>query len=90
MVTAEKKVWYTNVQQQPVTRKKCIVDWLKNSLKNDHYDHAKSLKFVFNFMLTVLPFQVMYGKWKQEKNVIPALTWEVNITKRVLYASTRN
>ena len=43
-----------------------------------------------NFMPTVLPSQVMYGKWKKRKNVTPALTWEVlwtvktysNIAKR--------
>ena len=43
-----------------------------------------------NFMPTVLPSQVMYGKRKKRKNVASALTWEVlrtaktysNITKR--------
>ena len=43
-----------------------------------------------NFIPTLLPSQVMYGKWKKRKGVTPALTWEVirtvkaysNITKR--------
>ena len=43
-----------------------------------------------NFMSTLLPSEVIYGKWKKRKGVTPALTWEVirtvkaysNITKR--------
>ena len=89
MVIAERKVWYTNVQQQPVTQKKYTLDWLKETLKNRGI-MAMSNLLKTNFMVTVLPCQVIHGKWKKRKNVTPALTWEVlrtaktysNITKR--------
>ena len=66
MVIAEKKEWYTNVQQQPVTRKKYILDWLKESSKNRIIMTMSNL-LKTNFMPTVLPSQVTYEKWKKEK-----------------------
>ena len=66
MVIAEKKAWYTNVQQQPVTRKKYILDWLKEISKNRGIMTMSNL-LKTNFMPTVLPSQVTYEKWKKEK-----------------------
>ena len=66
MVIAERKVWHASVQQQPVTWKKYILGWLKESLKNRSVmTMSKLLKT--NFMAAVLPFQVIYRKWKKKK-----------------------
>ena len=64
MVIAERKAWYTNVQQQPVTRIKFVLDWL--SSKNRGFMTMSNL-LKTSFMPTVLPSQVIYGKWKKEK-----------------------
>ena len=66
MVIAERKAWYTNVQKQPVTWKKYIVDWLKDSSKSRGIMTMPSL-LKTNFMPTALPFNVIYGKLKKEK-----------------------
>ena len=66
MVIPEKEVLYTNVEQQPVTRKKYIMAWLKESLKNKGIMTMPNL-LETKFMLTVLFFLVMYGKWKIEE-----------------------
>ena len=66
MVIAERKVWYTNVQQQPVIRKKYILDWLKESSKRRGMMTMSNL-LKTNLMPTVLPSEVMYGKWKKKK-----------------------
>ena len=66
MVIAERKVSYINVQQQPVTRKKYILDLLRESLKSKSTMTISNL-FKTNFMRTVLLFRVMYGNWKIEK-----------------------
>ena len=66
MVIAERKAWYTNVQQQPVTRKKYILDWLKESSKN-RGNMTMSNLLKTSFMPTALPSQVAYGKLKKEK-----------------------
>ena len=66
LVIAERKGWYANVQQQPVTGKKYILDWLKESSKSRGIMTMSDL-LKTNFMPTALPFQVIYGKWKKEK-----------------------
>ena len=66
MVIAERKVWYANVQQQPLTRKKYILGWLKEYLKNRGIMSMSNF-LKTNLVATVLPFQVIYGKWKKEK-----------------------
>ena len=66
MVIAETKAGYTNVQQQPVTRKKYILDWLKESSKNRGIMTMPNL-LKTSFMPTALPSQVAYGKLKKEK-----------------------
>ena len=65
MGIAESKAWYANVQQ-PVTRKKYILDWLKESSKNRGIMTMSNL-LKMNFMPTVLPSQVTYGKFKKKK-----------------------
>ena len=65
MVIAESKAWYTNVQQQPVTGKMYILDWLKEISKNRGIMTMSNL-LKTNFMPTELSSQVMYGKWKEK------------------------
>ena len=76
MLIAERKVWYTNVRQQSVTRKINIFDWLRESLKSKSTMNVSNL-FETNFMPTVLLTRVMYWKWKIKKDETPALTWEI-------------
>ena len=53
-----------NVQQQPVTRIKFVLDWL--SSKNRGFMTMSNL-LKTSFMPTVVPSEVIYGKWKKKK-----------------------
>ena len=62
MVITERKAWYTNAQQQESIS---WIDWKR--IQKTYCIMTMSNLLKTNFMSTVLPSQVVYGKWKKEK-----------------------
>ena len=71
MVIAERKVLYTNVQQQPVTQKKSELNG-GDFKKQRYYEHAKSFKNEFYGNSATLLSHVW--EIKKIRNLTPALT----------------
>ena len=66
MVVAERKVSYTNVQQQPATQKKVYLGLTEGEFKKQrYYDHVKSFKNEFYANSTTLSRHV----WELKKKM---------------------